>query len=344
MEEVKKFDKNRIEDGVVYTNQKASFIVSPKLFPADVEHALEPASPMQIFTPRLSVVRFSIAQYSPTKGSVIANIGVSEIPGIIDEYHLAVQEDLTEKSIRSNLDRLFASLKALIKKLSSFAAGDTEEEDKQERKTEDVFSRPAYQKKFIMGPYKGKSPAEVMLEAPSLKEGWEKVKSQREFLQKNADKYKANAELIEAIKDVQDLANKGMLIRPDNEAPKEELSGTERVIYEGAVKPLSSKKREDGKSFCYQIRILYDASRELPVKFVIMNGYTDVTVKENGSIRTAKVDDAAIKSYNLTKAQMSNLLSVIKYNMDIVAFYDVKKSVETVERIRKENRSAFRSQ
>ena len=78
-----------------------------------------------------------------------------------------------------------------------------------------------------------------------------------------------------------------------------------------------------------------------PVRFVIMNGYTDLS----RSGRTAhsvlrRRGERGSKTFRLTNAQMSNLLSIMRYNMEMVAMYNPRWALDTVEKIRYDNKKA----
>ena len=108
-----------------------------------------------------------------------------------------------------------------------------------------------------MGRLMGKSPADVMLEAPSLRGRLGKLKGQRSSSEKNAEKNPANKVLLDAIADAQDLANHGKLIpRRETSGPSPDKAlalpaegaenGPNRLIYEHEA--LENRAKNNGKS------------------------------------------------------------------------------------------------
>lgn len=154
----------------------------------------------------------------------------------------------------------------------------------------------AYTEKFAMGIFKGKSPAEVLLENPDNKE--ELIK-QGEFLNKNVEKFPANKKKIAAIKNALSLLKEGKL--EVKSAPAAASSVIE--IYNEQMKSLLSTKDKDGRCLVYGIRIVCDTSRNLPFAINISNCRTTVTVSENGTMQPKMKEAVDIQNVtiNLTE-------------------------------------------
>lgn len=136
----------------------------------------------------------------------------------------------------------------------------------------------AYTEKFTMGIFKGKSPAEVLLENPGNKQA---LIDQGVFLSKNAEKFPANKKKMAAIKDALNLLKTGKLEKV--EAPAAASSVIE--IYNEQMKSLISTKDEDGRCLVYGIKMVCDTSRNLPFAITINNCRTTVVVAKNGTMQ-----------------------------------------------------------
>lgn len=113
---------------------------------------------------------------------------------------------------------------------------------------------------FKMGKYAGKTPAQVILE-----EGEKPILEQREYLQKNLDRYPANKGMIRACDEAINLSRNGQL-----NASNAGKVTAQMVIYDGGWKPdIYHCKEINGKKYYSgnKIQIRYDESSKRP--FVI---------------------------------------------------------------------------
>lgn len=133
----------------------------------------------------------------------------------------------------------------------------------------------AYTEKFAMGNFKGKSPAEILLENP---ENEEALIKQGEFLNQNVNKFPANKKKIEAIKDAIKLFKEGKLEKKEGV----EVAPNIIEIYNEQIKALRSTKDENNRYLVYGIKITCDTSRNLPFCLEISNCRCPVDFAESG--------------------------------------------------------------
>lgn len=136
----------------------------------------------------------------------------------------------------------------------------------------------AYTERFTMGNYKGKTPAEILIENPNNKD---KLIEQGKFLNGNISKFPANKKKIEAIRDAINLLKEGKL---SGENVKSKSSSV-ITIYDEQMKSLRSTKDEKGRCLVYGIKIVCDSSRNLPFYVEIMNCYAPVKVDNIGRLQ-----------------------------------------------------------
>lgn len=184
---------------------------------------------------------------------------------------------------------------------------------------------PAYIERFSMGQYKGKTPAELLLENPENKDGLIK---QGEFLNKNAEKYPANKKMIAAIKDAIHLLKEGKL--ENKVAP---TTSNVITIYDEPMKPLVSNKNSKGNSLVYGIKIQCDTSRNLPFYIEIMNCYAPVDKTEEGTLNPRMKEAEDIKKIFMNMSEKDwyktiNRIEKTLENFEIISFRDQMKISE----------------
>ena len=132
---------------------------------------------------------------------------------------------------------------------------------------------PAFTERFRIGPLKGKTPIDVLLENPE--KGKAVLNEQYQFLQANLGKYKDNQILMDAIVD----ASKQDLTKCQGGSPAMPVK-----ILDITCRPLVRKKRSDGMSFCYEGDVTYDPSMRYPVTVSVKNYYAPVRTMDNGTL------------------------------------------------------------
>lgn len=220
--------------------EKKTLGIDSRLFSPNEKSETEKAMPLEMHSCFSRFVFTLIKKDTKTKDFVKANVPAEDAYYIFEKTKLAMQEILASKRI----------------------------------KAEDALSA-AYTERFGMGVFKGKTPAEVLLESSNNKEALIK---QGEFLNQNAEKFPANKKMIAAIKDAFALLKEGKLENKST-APSNIV-----VIYNEPMKPLRSQKNEKGNCFVYGIKIQCDTSRNLPFMIEIMNCYAPLDVTSEGTL------------------------------------------------------------
>lgn len=242
--------------------------------------------------------RFIFAIINSDKKSVTANIRVTDIPGILAA---------SEYAYRTHMDFLYHTNPA-----ASPAASDNNGVD---------VSSPAFTKRFTSGKMKGKTPAQVLLEAEDKEDAIQNLNSQFSWLKRNAEKnpkYAAgNREQMKAIQEAAALYKEGRLTQDLLKAPSHTGDGQVIPLYESGFRPLRSRKKKNGKTFIYEIVFDWTIGSAYPVSITIRNYYADVTEKENGMLNVlAKTKEQEQKnSMALTAAEWQNILYMIQANM-----------------------------
>lgn len=136
----------------------------------------------------------------------------------------------------------------------------------------DSSNHPAYSYRFRMGNLKDKSPAEVLLEQGNA--GLEALQNQRNFLEKNAAKYKSNRDGMAAIDDAFNLYNAGLL-------SNEEASANTTQVYTLLKEEKCMgqyKVRNDGRCLYKTVKITWTLGADAPVHVELYNVYTGFSV------------------------------------------------------------------
>lgn len=175
----------------------------------------------------------------------------------------------------------------------------------------------AYTRKFNMGDLKGKSPADVLLEDPGAAG---KLKSQKDFLAKNAEKFPANRQLMEAIDIALALQAAGKLSKEaaSQSTASQDVSDGGTVIYDSSWRaPQSHKKDSDGLSKVYRVVITHDAvsKPKYPWRISISNGRSLCKHADNGRLIIGEIskDDTFITRYlNISDDEWMTVLRKIE--------------------------------
>lgn len=109
--------------------------------------------------------------------------------------------------------------------------------------------------------FKGKTPAEVLLENPANEKA---LRDQYAFLEKNVARYPSNAAQMNGIAQAITLMQQGKL---------EKKKARTSVIYCKDIKFLSSKTDAQGRVLVYSVKITYTAGQDSPVTIEIGNSY-----------------------------------------------------------------------
>ena len=156
-------------------------------------------------------------------------------------------------------------------------------------KAENAPTSPAYTVKMPAGEFKGKTPAEIILENEENKQ---KLNKQYKFLQDNLQEYPNNQQIMDAIKDAAELHKAGKLVA-------QKSSGAEEfTLYSPGPRPLVRKKDNTGKSFVYDLKIKAYLEGQYPIQVTVQNYYAPVETSDNGmhKVMTSQMDKNTMKT------------------------------------------------
>ena len=177
-----------------------------------------------------------------------------------------------------------------------FLIGRDKTASKEKEQSEDAGneSAAAYAVTFKAGNLKGKTPGEVVQGENGLKT----IESQIAFLQANLAKFPDNQKVIDACNTAISAFKAGTL----EAAQDNPRNGTLKWVHRTPIKFLEKRKNKDGKCFIYAYTITCDYEKtDYPWQIGIVNGYADITRKEDGSVNiSSKVSDRLETSVNLS--------------------------------------------
>lgn len=184
----------------------------------------------------------------------------------------------------------------------------------------------AYTCKFINGDYKGKTPAEVLIDDPTKVS---LLRRSQQFLRTNLEKYPNNKKMIDAID------NAIMLLESGDLYPRN-TDSYELIVFEEKFKLMDNNKTQ--ASIC----ISYNANMDCPWKFVISNA--DV-VNINGD--KVETKNYRTLTYYLGPKQMSGFIWTMKSIQQCfeMSHYPNQKAsatniiIENIENYRKQKNS-----
>lgn len=190
--------------------------------------------------------------------------------GIYDDFSRLSGVIIDEKPATFNIPK--EALPAIIKK-SDFAFKLAMQHLVSDTNENENSKSIAYTTRFTSGKLKGKSPAEVLLENP---DNTELLNNHYKWLQNNLEKYPRNKQQMDAIKEASILLKSGNLTA-------ESLKKSVVIpIYTPGFRPLFRRKREDGKSFVYDVKINFYVGEEYPVIIEAANFYAPVIQTDKG--------------------------------------------------------------
>lgn len=205
---------------------------------------------------------------------------------------------------------LYSRIAAKEYLLGNTAAGSEEKEEG------DLCNSPAYTQKILMGTYKGKTPAEILIANPKEKENLLQTKK---LLSDNVDKFPANKFQIKAIEDAISLLEIGELQSGTPSAPK--TSSSVKTIYKTEYKHMS-QKNEKGDTLVYSISITFDASKNYPFNVEITNCFAPIEVLQSGQHRPIMN-----KATHMTKSSLalsdSEWISLIDHISSLKKYFEL---------------------
>lgn len=129
----------------------------------------------------------------------------------------------------------------------------------------------AYTTTFGMGPFKGRTPADVVMEDPEGNR--EKLGEHYKLLQANVEKYPRNKIIMDAITNAYDLYKEGKL----EKKTAKPASGRTFEIYKSGYRPLTREKREDGMCKVKEMTVQCNIGNRYPIEIAISEYYAPVT-------------------------------------------------------------------
>lgn len=306
-----KNELNKMEQDIKYPKQivglkqskngeKKTLSITDELMTPLHTSSREKSMPLEMHASGLSRFVFTLIKvFGNSKDFVFANVPADEGYYLYEKTKLAMQE-------------ILASKRVVVK--------------------EDVLSL-GYTEKFTMGTFKGKTPAELLLENPNNKDNLIK---QGEFLNKNAEKFPANKKMVAAIKDALTLMKEGKLEHKAVSAPTNVIT-----IYNEPMKPLMSNQDKNGNYLVYGIKILCDTSRNLPFSIEIMNCYAPVDKTAGGTLNPRMREAVNIKKINMNFSEKDWFKTVNRLNLTLNHFEltSFKAQSEIAQKIFWENKN-----
>lgn len=174
--------------------------------------------------------------------------------------------------------------------------------------------------------FKGMTPTQVLLANPANKK---KLLDHIPILEQNANKYKGNIKIIEAINNAVAMLDNGTL---NGTAVPEKKIG-ELKCYVSDMKYFREQRTIEGLAYnkCYQIAIEYDANMRVPFVIKICNCWCQLSSKEGGQtlIQLKTMKDKIIKNYRLSEEDMMDFANTLKLNLENFnnLYYGEKKAL-----------------
>ena len=252
-----------------------------------------PSNPFGVYS---GFSRFVAAIVNKEKKPVTGNIPVVDLADIFDRTRLATQ--FAEQNAKS-------------------ASG--------------TPSSAAYTVKIASGQFKGKTPAEVLIEDPENKNALAK---QHEWLKGNLDKYPNNKAQMEAIVEACTLLLDNKL---------RDCGSSVFTIYESDLKYLRSRQRADGMVLIYQVKVVWNLGDDYPVEVTITNYYAPIEKDAKTGmthILSSKRDPATVlvNSMKLTRAEWLNCVREVQTHMAQFEMLNAKALFDDAEKCDRENR------
>lgn len=232
---------------------------------------------------RLSYFRLTMLNTKNGLKRVYANIPMEEIPGIVARMEMEMCAARTSHVMA----RVLGPLKAWVKKILSVVSP---AEGAAQNTAHTAANSPAYKVKLTVGTFKGKTPAQVILEDPanSLQRAND-LCQQYTFLMQNASKFKGNVQQAEAIDAAIKLYNAGQLTA--EAAEQTDTTGDETgAIYDMEPGTIANKCK-DGKQLCYGIHIKYNPEMRYPFELKMCNYLAPMTEGAKSGSRNVMIKE-----------------------------------------------------
>ena len=178
-------------------------------------------------------------------------------------------------------------------------------DSEQALRQEDAGGSPAYTARFHLGNNKGKSPAEILLDAPEKRSV---LLKDREYLSERVGTYPANQAIVDGIDDAIALLDAGKLTRAEQTEKAPVI-----VIYEQKFKYLASMKDNEGRCKVYSIRMHCDLSRKYPFYVEVENamGFVKKTATGASNVEMSTLINKEKTAMNLTDGEFIGMVSTM---------------------------------
>lgn len=270
-------------------------------------------SPLEIFSP-YSVFRATIIEKNGTDNKQpYANIPVCDVAGISEFTKLAMQKTLYNNMERSILNKL--------------GKKNGEEDEYKHLKV------LAYGTQLLVGKFRGKSPAQLIIES---EENIIKLKETKKWLEDRNNKN--NAAQIEAIKAALVLYDNKLLSKEDHEVNS--TASEPFVIYDKPIKTLKSTTRSDGKCLVYGINISYrydsKNNNANPIHIRITNYYAKT---KNVVVIPETIDENSVQEVSIAVDEytwcdyVKRMERIIDIYYHTYGSYELKRSFDYLKQI-----------
>ena len=343
-------------------------------------------SPYKIYNQSFSLFKFSVLVKDETGKyrSAAANIKIDEVPDIVEMTEVARHIDTLARvpvikellatsrwtakklnAVDKTMKGSFGVIASLVKTGNVPAPTPSQPTGNRPDPASDADKKKAAQSSFAGGNNKGKTPYDLLMEGDITDPGViaknvENLKQQRDFLEKNLDKYKNNRFLIESIDAAFRLVGGDGRLKPgaaerpaSADASAQTASGFGEIVLHAPVAK-GNQYKPDEKTGLYpssEIGIKWVVGEDYPIEITIRNYMAPIRFYDDGRQNTliSQMDKSTliVNTYRLTAAQWANCLYVMQANMRRFENMTAQAQFKQAEEIEKENineTGAFRQQ
>lgn len=287
--------------------EKSTFFILNQLTPAE---GTDNNPPLALHHDTFSRFVFGIINESKTPAT--ANLKVEEVPGILRKARALEERDY------------LASLRPVRQEPAQGLS-------------------PAYTVVMTMGKFKGKTPAQVLLENPNDRQS---LINQGGFLQQNIQKYPRNKQQLDAIKDAIALFDTKKLEKKESQTSSDGTAATVPVpIYTCGMRPLTRRKRDDGKCFVYDLAFIWNGGTKRPFQVKITNFWAPVVKLDNGllNVMAKQKSDEVVNSFFLTEDDFDWMAHILEANIRTFEDLNAKRAYSTAIREAVDNKNKWRA-
>lgn len=248
-------------------------------------------TPVLMLHGKFSRFKLTIIDNSSEERKIVsANILADEVPYLLQQYELALQEKLRYKH--------------------------------SDKSAQEAVS-PAYTVRFHMGTYKGRTPAEVLIENPACKDA---MLRQIEFLNQNLKQWPANGEVIGAIEDALCLLDQGAL---NSEEATASANATTATVFQEDFKVMSSGN--ESTRICVKVSITGDFERNNPWNVHIENIESPM---RNGVVDRETVISHVVCNMALNDKEMAGMIYMMRKTLQYFEERVFRSAISYVEKNR----------